>query len=254
MRWRYGQDADEGDYRTDFGSEEPDGGRPELSGSPIEPDSGSLGRKPVLRWILFIVFVLLTVLTAFHELILMRVGAYLVVSHELERSDLIVCLSGRAVERGLTAADVYGDGFAPKVFIAAEPPPDGYQAIIDHGIDVPESIDVLRRILTQMGVPEEAVVEGEMPAWSTMAEAMMVKSFIMEEGLASIILITSPTHTRRAWWTFRSVLENDGVEVRMHPASYSEFRAEDWWKTRRYAREVILEYQKLIFYIIVNYF
>ena len=32
------------------------------------------------------------------------------------------------------------------------------------------------------------------------------------------------------------------------PTPYSKFRAEDWWKKRRYVREVIIEYQKLIYY------
>jgi hypothetical protein len=32
------------------------------------------------------------------------------------------------------------------------------------------------------------------------------------------------------------------------PTPYSKFRPEDWWKTRGYVREVIMEYQKLIYY------
>ncbi len=253
MGLRYGAHPEEGGDRYGHGAEVQDVARGEISSSPIEPDSGTSNRKPVLKWILFIAFVLLTVLTAYREPLLMRLGGYLVVSHELEDSDLIVCLSGRAIERALAAADVYREGFAPNVFIAPEVFPDGYEALVRHGIDVPLSIAVIRRILMKKEVPESAVIEGESPAGSTMAEAMMVKALAKEKGYSSIIVITSPTHTRRAWWTFRSVLIEDDVVVRMHPTPYSGFRVEDWWKKRRYVREVLLEYQKLVYYALKYY-
>ncbi len=253
MGLRYGPHSDEHGDRPGHGMGAPDIDWGEPSSSPIEPDSGASSRKPVLRWILFLSFVMLMVLTAYHEPLLARFGGYLVVSHELEQSDLIVCLSGRAIERGLAAADVYRGGFAPEIFIAPEPPPDGYEALARYGIEVPASIDILRRILKEMEVPESAVIEAGLPAGSTMAEAMMVKALASEKAYRSLIVVTSPTHARRAWWTFRSVLDED-VVVRIHPTSYSSFRAEDWWKTRRYAREVILEYQKLVYYILKYYF
>ncbi|MGM0665434.1 MAG: YdcF family protein [Thermodesulfobacteriota bacterium] len=249
----YGPQPEENRDRSGHGTEAPDREWPELSNSPIEPDSGASNRKPVLRWILFIAFVFLMVLTAYHEPILERLGGYLVVSHELEDSDLIVCLSGRVIERGLAAADVYREGFAPNVFIAPEVPPDGYEALARHGIEVPVSIDIIRRILMKMEVPESAVIEGGIPAGSTMAEAMMIKALAREKGYTSFIVVTSPPHARRAWWAFRNVLDEEDVVVRMHPTSYSGFRAEDWWKKRRYVREVILEYQKLAYYALKYY-
>lgn len=215
---------------------------------PIEPRGGSTPRKAFLRWVLFLVFVVWAVLTAYHEPILKTVGGFLVVSHELEPSDVIVCLSGRAVERGLAAADVYNKGLAPHVFIIREIPPDGYELLERAGIHVPETVDVLQTILTGMGVPETAVIESEHPAPSTFSEARMVRSLAEERGYRSLIVITSPTHTRRAWRTLRRELEGDNVRIRMFPSPYSGFRSEDWWKTRRYVREVITEYQKLLYY------
>ncbi len=224
-----------------------------ISDSPIEPDSGSSDRKPVLRWILFAAFVILTGLTAYHEALLIRLGGYLVVSHELEESDLIVCLSGDEIERGLGAADVYRGGFAPKVFIAPEVHPDGYHVLARHGIDVPLSIDILRLILLHRQVPEHALMEADRPVGSTMEEAAMVRNLVMEQGYGSLIVVTSPAHTRRAWLTFQRELGKEDVSVRMHPTSYSGFKAEDWWKTRRYVREVVMEYQKLLYYLFKYY-
>jgi hypothetical protein len=48
--------------------------------------------------------------------------------------------------------------------------------------------------------------------------------------------------------TFKKVFEKDDVEVMMAPSRHTKFKPDDWWKTRRYAKEVIVEYQKLIYY------
>ncbi len=238
--------------RTEGGGppEEPEAWEPEApqpGPEPIEPEAGGR-RKPVLRWTLFLVFVLWAVLTAYHEPILTRIGGYLVVSHELEDADLIVCLSGGQVERGLAAADLYEKGLAPRVLVSPEIPPDGYEALERAGIEIPRSVDVLRRILEESGVPGRSIVEGEQPARSTMGEARTAIDLAGEKGYRSLIVVTSPTHTRRAWMTFRHAAGGNGITIRMAPSSYSGFRAEDWWKTRRYVREVIVEYQKLLYY------
>jgi uncharacterized SAM-binding protein YcdF (DUF218 family) len=203
---------------------------------------------PVLRWVLFLLFVLWAVLTAYHEPILTRVGGFLVVSHQLQPSDLIVCLSGGHVERGLAAADLHRRGLAPRVFISPEVPPDGHEALERAGIEIPRSVDILRRILVESGVPEGAVVEAEEPARSTMGEARTAVEVARENGYRSLIVVTSPTHTRRAWMTFRHATGDGDIAVRMVPSPYSGFRAEDWWRTRRYVRKVIVEYQKLVYY------
>jgi uncharacterized SAM-binding protein YcdF (DUF218 family) len=208
---------------------------------------------PVLRWVLFLLFVLWAVLTAYHEPILTRIGGFLVVSHELEASDLIVCLSGGQVERGLAAADLHKRGLAPRVFISPEIPPDGYEALQRAGIEIPQSVDLLRRILVESGLPEQAVLEAEQPARSTMGEARMAVDAAARNGYRSLIVVTSPIHTRRAWMAFRHAAEGEGIEVRMAPSPYSGFRAEDWWKTRRYVREVIVEYQKLIYHTLASF-
>ena len=245
-----------GTWKRPFGPEneeqleEPDRREPEApqpGSEPIEPEAGGR-RKPVLRWVLFLVFVLWAVLTAYHEPILTRVGGFLVVSHELENADLIVCLSGGAVERGLAAADLYEKGLAPRVFISPEVPPDGYKALERAGIEIPRSVDILRRILEESGVSGRSIIEAEQPARSTMGEARTAIDLAGENGYRSLIVVTSPTHTRRAWMTFRHAAGGNGITIRMAPSSYSGFRAEDWWKTRRYVKEVIVEYQKLLYY------
>jgi uncharacterized SAM-binding protein YcdF (DUF218 family) len=83
---------------------------------------------------------------------------------------------------------------------------------------------------------------------STFDEAEYIRDLIAERRNKSIILITSPVHSRRAWLTFKKVFEETDVRILVLPSSYSEFNPEDWWTQRKYVREVIIEYQKLIYY------
>jgi hypothetical protein len=53
--------------------------------------------------------------------------------------------------------------------------------------------------------------------------------------------------------TFRHVFGDDPIRLTMVPSRYVPFHPEDWWKHRRYVLQVIVEYQKLIFYT-VRYF
>jgi len=126
--------------------------------------------------------------------------------------------------------------------------PDGYRELKQRGIQYPESIDLMVMILKGLGVPEEAVIKGEVPSRSTWEEAELVKALAERMNYTSIILITSPTHTRRTYLTFRKIMGEKEPRLFIVPSAYSEFKPDTWWQSRRHAREVLLEYQKLLHY------
>jgi len=215
---------------------------------PIEPERKKIGKPSVLKWVFFLFVIFYVLLSYYYAPILIFVGRYLVVTHEPEKSDLIVCLAGGNIERGLSVADAYEKELAPRIFISREELPDGYELLEERGIDYPESIDLLVMVLEKLGVPSSALVMSDRPMKSTFDEAKAVKEFVKEKGYQSLIIITSPTHSRRAWLTFKKFFENEEVRILILTSSYSGFRPEDWWKDRKYVRAVIIEYQKLIFY------
>jgi uncharacterized SAM-binding protein YcdF (DUF218 family) len=215
---------------------------------PIEPESAPSTRLSLFRWVFFIVVLIPILLSYFHGPILTQLGKYLVVQHPLAKSDLIVCLAGDDVERGLASADLYVKGLAPRIFIAREPIPEGLETLKKKGIAYPESRDLVMMILRGLGVPESAVITSDQPVDSTFEEAEKVGDLVKSKKYRSLILVTSPPHSRRAWLTFRKAIADKEFRITVVPTPYSKFRAEDWWKTRRYVREVILEYQKLIYY------
>jgi uncharacterized SAM-binding protein YcdF (DUF218 family) len=223
-------------------------GSPMPDAKPIEPESTPSTGLSVFKWILFIVVFFYILLSYFHGPILIQLGKYLVVQHPPAKSDLIVCLAGGDVERGLACADLFASGLAPRIFIAREPIPDGLETLKQKGIAYPESVDLVMMIFKGLGVPESAVIRSDQPVESTFEEAERVGALIKEREYRSLILVTSPTHSRRAWLIFRRAIRDEDFRITVMPTSYSNFRAEDWWKTRRYVRDVIMECQKLIYY------
>lgn len=220
---------------------------------PIEPKGVTPSRISWAKAIIFLLLLSYLILTAYSSRFLTYMGHYLVVSHEPRKSDLIVCLSERNIERGLAAAEAYNRGLAPRIFAGREVRPDGFDLLRERGVLYPETVDLLRGMLKDLGVPESALIVPEESVSGTFEEAVAVQRVIRKAGYRSLILITSPTHTRRVWLTFKRLLENDNVRILVVPTPYSGFDPENWWKQKRYAKEVLLEYEKLLYYLFKSY-
>jgi len=118
---------------------------------------------------------------------------------------------------------------------------------MERGLNYPENKDLLLMLLKGLGVPRDALLISDQSVGSLFEEAELVKKVVEDRGYRSIIVITSPTHSRRAWLTFRRVFRgNENIRILMTPTTYSNFKPEDWWKKGPYSQEVIAEYGKLI--------
>ena len=220
---------------------------------PIEPEGARVSGIARLKWLFFVLALLYVLISAYHGLILTSMGRYLVVAHPPEKSDLIVCLGGGNVERGLAAADAYRKGLAPHIFIAREIIPYGYDTLRQRGVSYPESRELMILMLKGLGVPESAILANDTPSESTVMEAGIVRKLVNQNNYRSIILVTSPTHTRRAWLVFKKAMAGEEVRILMIASPYSEFNPEGWWKNPKQLRDVILEYQKLVYYYFKGY-
>ena len=218
------------------------------TGEPLEPEGGKGRPLNLLKWIFFVFVVIYSLLSYFHGPILTRMGEYLIVKHSPQESDLIVCLAGGNVDRGLATADAFQKGLAPRIFMAREESADAYDLVRERGIDYPEDVDLMMMLLEQLGIPRSVFLTSDRTVDSTIDEAEVIKDLVIEKGYESMILVTSPTHSRRAWLTFKKVFEETNVRILVLPSSYSEFNPDNWWEQRKYVREVIIEYQKLIYY------
>ncbi|MDH7499959.1 MAG: YdcF family protein [candidate division NC10 bacterium] len=180
------------------------------------------------------------------ERILQGIGQFLVKEDRPQKADLIVCLSGSWADRTLTAADLYRAGWGRKVFLFREERPVGYQQLLQRGIHLPETCDLARQILLRSGLPRSAIYSGERESTSTYDEACQIEEFLRGHPLSSLILVTSKFHSRRAYLTFRSQLNQPGLRILSLPTPYDEFDPRDWWKRERSREWLVLEYQKLL--------
>ncbi len=207
-------------------------------------------RFPVWKWVFFTLFILYFVLTSYRVPLLITLGEYLIVEHETQKADLIVCLGGKNVENALAVVDAYKKGLAPYIFRAKELKPDSLDYLKRRVKNYPTNFDLFTRIIEGFEIPEEAILSSEERVGSTIDEARLVRKFVLDRGFKSLILITSLTHSRRAWLTFKEVFKDDDIRIISLPSHYQLFNPKDWWTKRKYTKELIIEYQKLIYYTI----
>jgi uncharacterized SAM-binding protein YcdF (DUF218 family) len=174
-------------------------------------------------------------------------AAALVVHDSITPADAILVLagSGQYVARATAAARLYATGAAPQVLLTDDGVRRGWST---QAQDTPRMIDLASDVLVAHGVPPARVIK--LPrVESTHDEAVVTMRAARREGLRSVIVVTSPYHTRRARWMFDRVLKGAGVSVAVLPSDPSSWRSlMTWWATARGWQMVAGEYIKLPYY------
>lgn len=211
------------------------GGRP---GFKVKDKKATLIRRfftrptcPPARPPLFLLTLSLAGVLLVHESILLAIGDFLVVEDELQPADLIHVLGGDFARLDY-AVKLYHQGYAPRLFITGGKDARVYRRYaIDRGAD-PARIDPAR-------------------SWAinTYQEAQELKQFLAANpAVDSVIVVTSPYHTRRARWAFQRVV---GRQARLTfapvPLPGNEEQP-DWWLDPVTRKQVISEYSKILLY------
>ncbi len=158
---------------------------------------------------------------------LARLGRGLVRQDELSQSDAIVVLGGDGRTRAPHAADLWRQGFAPRVLAVGGMESRGHHA---------EAVRTAR-ILRLHGVPEEALVVLGKDEPHTAGEARATARLAEEHSWSRVILVTSPYHCWRAGLIFEQALEPLPTELRVSPSPYDRWQADQWWQDARHRRQ-----------------
>ena len=205
-------------------------------------------RFSIYKVILFLFIALYFIVTFYRIPLLTALGRYLIVEHEPEKADVIVCLAGKNIERSLAVVDAYRKGLAPYIFMAKKSKPDGFEYLTKKVRNYPADFDLFTLTMEGFQISEKVILSPVDRVDSTLDEARLVHKFVLERGFKSVIVITSLTHSRRAWLTFTKVFQDDDIKIISLPSHYQLFNPKDWWTKRKYLKEVCIEYQKLIYY------
>ncbi|HEV7377373.1 MAG TPA: YdcF family protein [Pyrinomonadaceae bacterium] len=173
----------------------------------------------------------------------------LIVESELPQADALVVLSGSSNyrERTRAAAELFMAGRAPKIILTNDNEQGGWSSAEQRN-PLFEELEFAE--LVRAGVPAEKIERLTQTVTSTYDEAVLVREYASTQGLRSIIVVTSPYHSRRALWTWRRVFQESGIEIGLSAAPTGEQSPSPfswWWHPRGWSM-VAGEYPKLIYY------
>ena len=176
-------------------------------------------------------------------------GSLLVVEAPPQRADVGVLLAGH-FGRALYAADLYHQGFIPRIWISRPEREKALMQLDVLGVPYPRQEEISRAVLLKKGVPEDRIEVVGDGVISTIAEARLVAGLLEKRPeIHSLLLITSRFHVRRAEAIFHYVLRpHSQIEVFAVGTPYDGFVADHWWKDRDSARQVFLETAKLLLF------
>jgi uncharacterized SAM-binding protein YcdF (DUF218 family) len=156
-----------------------------------------------------------------------NLGYWLVREDGLEHADAIVVLSGGLPYRAEAAADIYKAGYAPQVWVSYPTGPQ--QQLSELGIHFVGEEEYNREILIHQGVPEKNVAIFPNVIINTEQEVEEIGREMRAQGKHTIIIVTSPEHTRRVRALWNSLNGRD-LKLIVRAALGDPFDAGHWWR------------------------
>ena len=195
-----------------------------------------------------ILFALLLLVLAWQPLAWLAARA-LIVQAPIPSADALVVLSGSAayIERTHKAAELYRQGRAPVVLLTDDQTRGPWSSALQTN---PYFVDRARDELIKEGVPAEQIRIVPGSASGTHGEMEILQQYATAQGLRSVLLVTSPYHSRRALRTFRQGFAGTGVIVGLETASAGIQTPSPafWWVREEGWRTIGGEYVKLVYY------
>lgn len=190
-------------------------------------------RRRFSVWLTLLSFLFLLLLLVFWN-----VGRWLVVEDPLQKAAAIVVLSGRMPGRALEAARVYKQGYANQVWLTHSTEPGETMAKLSIPFVGEEEYN--RLILIHEGVPENAIEILDPPIVNTADEMQTIGATLRKQPQQTVILVTSPVHTRRTRALWKKLSSKDGAAL-LHAVSDDGYDGAHWWRTTRDALDVVRE-------------
>lgn len=179
-----------------------------------------------------------------------RLGAFLAADDPLTKADAILVLGGTLADRPLEAADLFKQGYAPRIVLTRGPDEDAVARLRGLGIEIETQFDQNQEILKQLGVPEQALIVPDRIHDNTADEAQTLRALVDRHRWRSVIVVTSTYHLRRSGLAMRRALRGTATRVVLRGSRYDDARPDEWWKRRRDIRWVASELPKLLAYAV----
>ena len=179
-------------------------------------------------------------------------GRYLEMAPSDHPCDVAV-LGGASVVSKLrmnAALQLWRQGLVKKVVITIHGSKNQHDLF---GIENYESL--IRSSLAAMGIPDSAytILPLFIPPPFTKSEAETLATYLANQNIRSIQILTDGFHMRRSYLTYRAVLKPKGIAVYPHPVRiYVD--STNWWRNSNGVRRVLGESIQIIYYWMKGYF
>jgi uncharacterized SAM-binding protein YcdF (DUF218 family) len=141
-------------------------------------------------------------------------------------------------DRALEAARVFKQGYADRVWLTHSSEPGATMARLSISFVGEEEYN--RQVLIHEGVPATSIEVLDPPIVNTADEMQTIGETLRRQQLRTVILVTSPVHTRRTKTLWKRLSSTDGVAL-VHAVSDDGYDAAHWWKNTHDALDVVRE-------------
>jgi len=210
---------------------------------------GTRGR----RWIPMVVSLVLVSVVAisvslFRYRILRSAGWALVLHEQPIKSADIIVVSMEADGNGvLEASDLVKSGLATRVavFSFTVPPFPADRELIRRGIPYDERGTFEARQLSMLGI--KTIEQIPLTAAGSESEADVLPGWCDQHGYRTIVVVTSPDHSRRIARLLQRSMEGHSTKLTVRAGHYALFDPDHWWESHDGVRTEVEEFEKLLF-------
>ena len=197
--------------------------------------------KIINKWILFLFLFVLTFFLLFSPFSLTLIGKLLIKNDPLSKADIIIVLAGEQGERVQYGVELYKQGYAKKILFS------GGSIVGFPGGEKITWAGLMKNYAIELGVPETAIILQD-GSRSTQEDALFSFRLLQNQNFYSVILVTSPYHSRRAYLIFNQIFK--GIEIHSAPVANSWYDATSWWKNFKGRHQVVREYFAYLWYFL----
>lgn len=203
-----------------------------LKSTDLKPDKKAVARMRIVGFIVALLLLPCAVL-AFRG-----VGRWFVREDSLAPADAIIVLSGSMPYRAEEAAKIFQMGYAHEVWISR--PESPARELNSMGIHYLGEEDYNRDVLVHAGVPDTAIHIFPNAIIDTEQEVDEVTSEMRDQNKSTVIIVTSPQHTRRVRALWQKIAGGNAKLI-VRAAFEDPFDADHWWRNTRDSLSVMRE-------------
>ncbi len=187
---------------------------------------------------------------------LYNAGTYLVRKDAQLKGDAVIILMGSIADRVLEASDLFNAKMAKQMLIVEEDM-GPINLLRSRGAHLISNTTQCKNVAVELGVPDSCISIIPGGANSTKMEAKLISQYLKQEkSIDTVLIVSSPAHTRRAGLIFEHYFRKNGLDVVVItcPSKYAGYTGKAWYTKREEVQDVLFEYIKLASFLVIEQF